>query len=204
MVLADTIRPGFARAAAGSHGTSGASRRGSLLFDAGLVVAGSAVIALSAQVAFPLPFSPVPVTGQTFAVLLVASVLGRARGLAAVMAYLAEGTAGLPVFAGMAAGPAALVGPTGGYLMGFLPGAYLCGWLAERGFDRTPLRTVASMILGNIAIFALGLPWLARFVGSSNMWALGFWPFLAGDVVKIGLAAAVLPLGWKALGAKER
>jgi len=204
MVLADTIRPGFARAGAASRGISGASLSGSLLFDAGLVLVGSAVIALSAQVAFPLPFSPVPVTGQTFGVLLVASMLGRARGLAAVMAYLAEGAAGLPVFAGMAAGPAALLGPTGGYLMGFLPGAYLCGWLAERGFDRTPLRTICSMILGNVAIFALGLPWLARFVGSSNVWALGFWPFLAGDVVKIGLAAALLPLGWRALGAKER
>ncbi len=204
MVLADTIRPGYARTTTGSPGTSAASLPGSLLFDAGLVVAGSAVIALSAQVAIPLPFSPVPVTGQTFGVLLVASMLGRVRGLAAVLAYLAEGAAGLPVFAGMTAGPAVLLGPTGGYLMGFLPGAYLCGWLAERGFDRTPVRTIASMILGNIAIFALGLPWLARFVGSSNAWALGFWPFLAGDVVKIGLAAALLPMGWKVLGAKER
>ncbi len=204
MVLADTIRPGYARTTAGSPGPSAASLPGSLLFDAGLVVAGSAVIALSAQVAIPLPFSPVPVTGQTFGVLLVASMLGRVRGLAAVLAYLAEGAAGLPVFAGMTTGPAVLLGPTGGYLMGFLPGAYLCGWFAERGFDRTPVRTIASMILGNIAIFALGLPWLARFVGSSNAWALGFWPFLAGDVVKIGLAAALLPMGWKVLGAKER
>lgn len=177
---------------------------GALLYDLALVASGSLLIALSAQVAVPLPFSPVPVTGQTFGVLFVASILGRARGTAAALAYLAEGAAGLPVFAGLAAGPAILLGPTGGYLLGFVPAAWLCGALAERGWDRTPLRTTASMILGNIAIFALGLPWLARFVGASNVWALGFWPFLPGDIVKIGLAAALLPLGWKALGARGR
>lgn len=177
---------------------------GALLYDLALIAAGSLLIALSAQVAIRLPFSPVPVTGQTFGVLFVASILGRARGPAAVLAYLAEGAAGLPVFAGLAAGPAILLGPTGGYLLGFVPAAWLCGALAERGWDRTPLRTTASMILGNIAIFALGLPWLARFVGASNVWALGFWPFLPGDIVKIGLAAALLPLGWKALGARGR
>ena len=194
MVLADVLRPGFARPNAVS----------TLAYDLTLIAAGSLVIALSAQVAIPLPFSPVPVTGQTFGVLLVASLLGRVRGTAAVLAYLAEGAAGLPVFAGAAAGPAKLLGPTGGYLAGFALGAYVCGWLAERGWDRAPLRTTASMILGNIAIFALALPWLARFVGASNVWALGFWPFLPGDIVKIGLAAALLPLGWKALGARGR
>jgi biotin transport system substrate-specific component len=117
-----------------------------------------------------------------------------------VLAYLAEGAAGLPVFAGAAAGPAKLIGPTGGYLAGFVLGAYVCGALAERGWDRTPLKTTVSMILGNIAIFAVALPWLARFVGASNVWTMGFWPFIPGDIVKIGLAAALLPLGWKALG----
>jgi biotin transport system substrate-specific component len=202
MVLADNIRPGFARIQGGSLRAPAASRAASLRVDIGLILAGSAVIALSAQVVFPLPFSPVPVTGQTFGVLLIASMLGRVRGAAAVLAYLGEGAGGLPVFAGMSGGPAVLLGPTGGYLVGFLPAAHLCGWLAERGFDRTPLRTTLSMILGNIVIFAFGLPWLARFVGASNVWAFGFWPFLAGDVVKIGLAAALLPLGWRALGAK--
>src|SRR5690349_18285934 len=194
MVLADVLRPGFARPNAVSI----------FAYDLTLIATGSLLIALSAQVAIPLPFSPVPVTGQTFGVLLVASLLGRVRGTAAVLAYLAEGAAGLPVFAGAAAGPAKLLGPTGGYLAGFALGAYVCGWLAEHGWDRTPLRTAASMILGNVAIFALALPWLARFVGASNVWALGFWPFLPGDIVKIGLAAALLPLGWKALGARGR
>ncbi|HEU4333771.1 MAG TPA: biotin transporter BioY [Candidatus Eisenbacteria bacterium] len=200
MVLADLNRPRFAR----RREVTRLGAVGALLYDLALIAAGSLIIALSAQVAIPLPFSPVPVTGQTFGVLFVASILGRVRGAAAVLAYLAEGAAGLPVFAGLAAGPAKLLGPTGGYLIGFVPAAWLCGALAERGWDRTPLRTAASMILGNIAIFALGLPWLARFVGASNVWALGFWPFLPGDIVKIGLAAALLPLGWKALGARGR
>jgi biotin transport system substrate-specific component len=206
MVLADLRRPRFARPAAGASASDVRAGRpaAALLYDLALIAAGSLLIALSAQVAIPLPFSPVPVTGQTFGVLFVASALGRARGTAAVLAYLAEGAAGLPVFAGLAAGPAKLLGPTGGYLLGFVPGAWLCGALAERGWDRTPLRTTTSMILGNIAIFAFGLPWLARFVGASSVWALGFWPFLPGDIAKIGLAAALLPLGWKALGARGR
>jgi len=192
MVIADVLRPGFARQTALT----------TFVYDLALIAAGSALIALSAQAAIPLPFSPVPVTGQTFGVLLVASLLGRVRGTAAVLAYLAEGAAGLPVFAGAAAGPAVMAGPTGGYLSGFALGAYVCGGLAERGWDRTPLRTAASMVLGNLAIFALALPWLARFVGTPNVWALGFWPFIPGDIVKIGLAAALLPMGWKALGTR--
>jgi biotin transport system substrate-specific component len=172
----------------------------SLAFDLALALAGSALIALSARVAIPLPFSPVPVTGQTFAVLLVGAALGRWRGAAAVIAYLAEGAAGLPVFAGAHTGPAVLLGPTGGYLLGFVPGAWLSGLLAEHGWDRRVGSTILSMILGNAAIFAVALPWLARYVGGSNVWALGFWPFVPGDVVKIGLAAAALPLAWKWLG----
>ncbi len=164
-----------------------------------LLVAGSALIALSAWVAIPLPFSPVPVTGQTFAVLLVGSVLGARRGAASALAYLAEGAAGLPVFAGGASGPHVLAGPTGGYLAGFVLGGWVCGVLAERGFDRRPATTVASMAIGNVAILVPGLLWLARFVGTSHVLAMGLYPFLAGDVVKIGLAAALLPLGWKLL-----
>jgi biotin transport system substrate-specific component len=194
MTLADVWRP------APAEPTAAGPRALSLALDSALVLAGSALIALSARVAIPLPFSPVPVTGQTFAVLLVGAALGRWRGAAAVLAYLAEGAAGLPVFAGAHAGPAVLLGPTGGYLFGFVPGAWLCGLLAERGWDRRVGSTILSMILGNVAIFAVALPWLARYVGSSNVWALGFWPFIPGDVVKIGLAAAALPLAWKWLG----
>lgn len=199
--MADVIRPAFARPGAG---TAARVRAGSFAYDLILVLAGSAVIAASAQVWFPLPFSPVPVTGQTFGVLFVASLLGRSRGAAAALLYLAEGAAGLPVFAEFKAGAPVLLGPTGGYLAGFVPGAWVCGALAERGLDRRVGGTIVSMLLGNVAIFALGLPWLARYVGSDHALALGFWPFLPGDVVKIAMAAALLPLGWRLLGRRGR
>jgi biotin transport system substrate-specific component len=195
--MADVFRPAFARPA---QGAAVPVRSRAIAYDLILILAGSAVMAASAQVWITLPFSPVPITGQTFGVLLVASLLGRVRGAAAVMAYLAEGAAGLPVFAEMKAGAPVLLGPTGGYLAGFVPGAWICGALAERGLDRRVGGTILSMLLGNIAIFALGLPWLSRYVGSENALALGFWPFIPGDVVKIGLAAALLPLGWRLLG----
>jgi biotin transport system substrate-specific component len=170
-----------------------------VLHEAILVLAGSALIAASAWIAVPLPFSPVPVTAQTFAVLLVGSVLGARRGAAAAIAYLGEGSLGLPVFAGGSGGVHALAGPTGGYLAGFVAGAWLCGLLAERGWDRRVLTTVVSMALGNVAILAPGLLWLSRFVGTERVLALGLVPFLPGDVVKIASAAVVLPLGWKVI-----
>lgn len=191
--LAEVLRPRFARGTAGTVVPAGI---GSHVYDVLLVLAGSALIALSAQVAVPLPFSPVPVTGQTFAVLLVGAALGRTRGSAAVLAYLAEGAAGLPVFAGGLAGPAMLLGPTGGYLFGFLPAAWICGALAERGWDRHLLGTLAAMTAGDLAIFAVGVPWLARFVGAENALAFGFAPFLVGNLAKIVLAAGVLPVAW--------
>jgi biotin transport system substrate-specific component len=192
--LAEALRPRFAR---GPAGTVVPARIGVHVYDALLVLAGSALIALSAQVAVPLPFSPVPVTGQTFAVLLVGAALGATRGTAAVMAYLAEGAAGLPVFAGGLAGPAVLLGPTGGYLLGFLPAAWICGALAERGWDRRVPGTLAAMAAGDLAIFAVGVPWLARFVGPENALAFGVVPFLAGNAAKIVLAAGVLPVAWR-------
>jgi biotin transport system substrate-specific component len=191
--LAEVLRPRFARARAG---TAVPALAGSHVYDVLLVLAGSALIALSAQVAVPLPFSPVPVTGQTFAVLLVGAALGRTRGSAAVLAYLAEGAAGLPVFAGGLAGPAVLLGPTGGYLFGFLPAAWICGALAERGWDRRLLTTLAAMAAGDLAIFAVGVPWLARFVGAENALAFGVAPFLIGNLSKIVLAAGILPVAW--------
>ena len=193
ITMADAVRPSVLRARV-------SSQTASLTYEFLLVAAGSLLIALSAWVAVPLPFSPVPVTGQTFAVLLVGSALGARRGAAAALAYLAEGCSGLPVFAGGALGPHVLVGPTGGYLAGFVPGAFLCGMLAERGWDRRVLTTVFSMILGNIAILIPGLLWLTRFVGPESTLAMGLFPFLPGDVVKIALAAALLPLAWKRLG----
>jgi len=189
ITMADAIRPV----------TRAPSRARGLLHELLLVLAGSALIALSAWVAIPLPFSPVPVTAQTLAVLFVGSALGARRGAAAALAYLAEGSSGLPVFAGGSSGIHVLVGPTGGYLAGFVLGAYLCGALAERGFDRSPVTTVTSMALGNVGILLPGLLWLSRFVGPDHVLRLGLFPFIPGDLVKIALAAALLPLGWKLL-----
>lgn len=160
----------------------------------------SAVIAAGAQLEVFLPFSPVPLTGQTFGVLLAGILLGSRWGAAAVAAYLVEGLLGLPVFAGGAAGPVVFAGPTAGYLAGFLPAAYLTGRLAERGWDRTPLTAAAAMLLGSSAIFACGLLNLARFLPASQLLSAGLVPFLPGDVVKSAFAAAVLPGAWKLLG----
>ena len=191
MVYADLLRPSM--------------RRSALLYDAALVLGGSLFIALSAQVAIQLPFSPVPITGQTLAVLLVGALLGSRRGALAVLAYIAEGLAGLPVFAGGAAGLARLFGPTGGYLVGFVAAAFLVGWLAERGWDRRFGTTIAAMTLGNVVIYSVGAVWLAVFVGGlSRAWSLGVLPFLPGDALKIVLAAVLLPGGWKLLGMRGR
>lgn len=174
-------------------------RRYALLYDVALIVGGSLFIALSAQVAIPLPFSPVPVTGQTLAVPLIGALLGSRRGGLSLLAYLAEGALGLPVFAGGTAGLARLMGPTGGYLVGFVPAAFLTGLLAERGWDRQVRTTLLAMFLGNVAIYALGLLWLARFVGGERVLASGLLPFIPGDLLKLILATMFLPPGWKLL-----
>ena len=175
------------------------TRRHAIAYDAALVLGGSMFVALAAQVAIRLPFSPVPVTGQTLAVLLVGALLGSRRGAWSLLAYLLEGLAGLPVFAGGASGPAYALGPTGGYLLGFVAAAFVVGWRAERGWDRRLGSTALAMVAGNVAIYACGLGWLALFVGRQAL-ALGLFPFLAGDLVKLVLAAIALPLGWRLIG----
>lgn len=162
-----------------------------------LVLGGSVLIGLMAQVAIPLPFTPVPITGQTFAVLLVGALLGSRRGALSAGLYLAEGALGLPVFAGGSGGLARLFGPTGGYLLGFVVAAGVVGWLCESGWDRRLPTAILAMLIGNGLIYLFGLPWLARFVGPERALAAGLWPFLAGDLIKIALAALALPLAWR-------
>lgn len=169
---------------------------GSLAWKLVLVLAGSALIALAAQVRIPLPFSPVPVTGQTFAVLLVAASLGR-LGIASVLAYLAEGAVGLPVFAGGATGLAYMGGPTGGYLVGFVLAAVIVGAAAEREWDRRFATSLLVMFLGEVAIYACGVAWLARFPLSVSPWQAGLFPFIPGDLFKMVLAALALPTAWR-------
>jgi len=173
------------------------TRASARLYDLGLIAAGSLLVALSAQAAFHLPFTPVPWTLQPFAVLLVGALLGARRGALAMIAYLTEGALGLPVFAGAAAGVGPLVGPTGGFLVGFVAAAGVTGFLAERGWDRRFFSTWAAMALGSLTLFAFGLPWLAQFVGWRNVIATGLVPFLPGDVFKQVLAALVLPGAWR-------
>ena len=166
-----------------------------------LVVVGfSLLTAAAAQVVVPLPFTPVPLTGQTFAVLLTGALLGPRLGALAMLAYLAEGAAGLPFFRGGAGGVGHLAGPTAGYLFAFPAAAYVTGYLAERGWDRRFLTAAAAMALGSFVILAGGWAWLAlMFKGGAEAFRLGVAPFLPGDVLKIALAAAVLPTGWALL-----
>lgn len=165
-----------------------------------LVVAFSLLVALAAQVAVPLPWTPVPLTMQTFAVLLTGALLGSRLGALALLAYLAEGAGGLPFFQGGTGGVAPLFGPTAGYLVAFPAAAFVTGYLAERGWDRRFLTAAAAMLLGSLVILAGGWAGLAAYLHSAAAaFASGVAPFLVGDIVKVALAAAALPAGWALL-----
>lgn len=165
--------------------------------EAVVVVAASLFVALMAQVSVPLPFSPVPITGQTFAVLLVGAALGARRGALTLALYLVEGALGLPFFAGGTGGVARLLGPTGGYLFGFVAMAAVVGALAERGWDRRGRSAWLAFLLGEVVLYLCGLPWLAHFVGWEKALALGLLPFIPGDVLKAVLAGVALPAAWR-------
>jgi len=152
--------------------------------------------ALCAKVRISLPFTPVPITMQTFAVLLAGLLLGRGLGSASMALYLALGVTGLPLFS-LGGGLSYLAGPTGGYLIGFLLAAYLVGYLAERGWDRGYGRCLAAMLAGELAIYLPGLLWLSRFTPPDALFKMGLWPFIPGDLVKIGLISVCLPSGWR-------
>ncbi len=164
-----------------------------------LIILGSALIALAAQIAVPLPFSPVPVTGQTFAVLLVAAALGPRFGPASVALYVVEGLVGLPVFAGGTSGPARIAGPTGGYLAGFILAAYVVGFLAERGWDRRIWTCALAMLAGEVVIYVFGLAALSRYPLPNGVLEAGLLPFLIGDAYKMALATIALPAARRVL-----
>ncbi|MCC6176812.1 MAG: biotin transporter BioY [Chloroflexi bacterium] len=173
-----------------------------------LVVAFGTLMGALAQISLPLPFTPVPITGQTFGVLLVGALLGSRRGGLALAVHLVEGLAGLPVFAeGHSAwsltrlGVPTFIGPTAGYLISFPIAAYAVGVLAERGWDRRLWTAGIAMIFGNGIIYLFGAAWLATLVGPAQAVALGVVPFLPGDVLKIVAAAVLLPGGWRLLAA---
>ncbi|HEX6978325.1 MAG TPA: biotin transporter BioY [Alphaproteobacteria bacterium] len=165
-----------------------------------LVVLGTALLTASAKV--QVPMWPVPMTMQSFVVLVIGMAYGARLAAATVALYLIEGAFGLPVFAGTpekGVGLAYMVGPTGGYLLGFLVAAAAMGWLAERGWDRSLPRAMFAMAIGTVLLFAPGVAWLVVLFGAEKAVAVGVVPFILGSVVKLGLAAAVLPLAWKAV-----
>jgi len=183
-------------------------------FQITCAVAGSLLMAGLAQVAIHLPFTPVPITGQTLGVLVIGGAYGPALGGATVLLYLAWAIVGLPVFAPEADGShrtgievLALAGTTGGYLWGFVLASALVGWLSRRGWDRTIRSSISAMLLGSIVIYAVGVPWLHQALGSlpggpaswQTSLELGLYPFLVGDTVKLLVAAGLLPLAWRAL-----
>lgn len=167
-----------------------------------LILAGAVLIYLTALISIPVPGSPVPITGQTFGVLLVGGALGFRRGLAAAFLYVLLGTVGLPVFAEGKDGIQVVFGATGGYLIGFILAASIVGRLAELGWDRNLLGALGAMLIGNALIYALGLPWLGfrLGLGPSETLAAGFWPYLFGDALKLVLAAVLFPAAWRLIG----
>jgi len=164
------------------------------LLKAALVVAGTVLLAVSAKI--QVPFWPVPMTMQTFAVLVVAMAFGWRLGSLTVATYLVEGAVGLPVFAS-GTGVAYMMGPTGGYLLGFLLAAVVVGKMADWGWDRSVVRTLLAMTLGTGVIFFCGVSWLTTLIGFEQALSAGLWPFIPGALAKIALAAALLPGIWR-------
>ena len=162
-----------------------------------LVIFGSLLLAVSAQ--FKIPLYPVPVTGQTLVVLLIGMTYGPRLCGITMAVYLFEGAFGLPVFAGGTAGTAVLMGPTGGYLFGFLLAGVTMGYLAERGMGRTAISTILAMVIGNCVIYLCGVLWLANFIGFGQAILAGVLPFLYGDALKLVVAAGLMPMAWRAV-----
>lgn len=176
----------------------------SLVNDIALISSGAVLTAFAAQLVVPM--WPVPITAQTFAVLLVGSVLGASRGAISLIAYFSLGAAGLPVFS---AASSLSFGPTFGYLVGFIAAAAVVGWLSQRGWHKSAIGVIGSFAIANAVIYLFGIPWLAFVLGGLgiandflSVAAAGLIPFVVGDIIKMALAAAALPLAWKYLGNK--
>uniref|UniRef100_A0A7C4UFF7 Biotin transporter n=1 Tax=candidate division WOR-3 bacterium TaxID=2052148 RepID=A0A7C4UFF7_UNCW3 len=172
-------------------------------YDIFLIISCSSLIAFSSRIFIPLPFTPVPITLQTFSVLITGALLGSKRGLLSVILFIISGIAGLPVFA-KGSGFLYLLGPTGGYIFGFLIASFTTGFFSQIGWDRSFHKTFFSLFIGNILIYIPGLIWLGRFTGYNNVLKMGFFPFLIGDIIKIGIGTFVLPSGWIILKKERR
>jgi biotin transport system substrate-specific component len=188
-------------------------RMSARLRNIALIVLGTTLIALAANVAFRIAESPVPITGQTLAVLVVGGALGVRRGVLSVAFYLALGLF-VPVYANHASGLGTIVGfngfmpalsPVGGYLISFVIAAAVVGWLAENGWDRHVGGAIGAMVVGEVVIYVIAVPWLALSLGltPADAIAKGFTPFLIGDAIKIAIAAGVFPAAWWLVGRRE-
>ena len=178
------------------------SRARAFAIDAGLVLAGVAVVALLAKVSFFI--GPIPITGQTLGVILVGAALGSARGAATMTTYMFVGLLGLPVFAGPVAGPAYLLAPSFGFILGFIPAAFVAGWFAERAWDRKPLLAFAGFVIASVIPFVIGVSYMAfilstvmgQTISPAEVLNAGLWPFIVPGLIKAGFAALLIPGAW--------
>ena len=172
-----------------------------ILRDVLLITGGALLIALCTRL--EIPAYPVPITGQTFGIFLIAALLGSRRGVLSAMGYLSLGAMGMPVFAGGATGLTAFTGPTAGYIVGFIFAAFTVGSLCERGWDKSVLATILAMVAGSVAIYIPGTVWLSRFVGWDMVIETGVLPFIIGDTAKIAAAALLFPSAWRLLNGRR-
>jgi len=170
--------------------------RTGVLWDTVLVLGFACLTAAFAQLSFWI--GPVPITGQTFAVLVAGALLGSRRGALSQLSYLAIGATGIPYWFALGGPPgiARLVGPTAGYLVGFVAVAFIVGWLSERGWDRRVWTAVPAMLAGEAVLYIFGLLWLWHFVPANNLLQAGLYPFIIGDLIKVAASALTLPAGW--------
>lgn len=164
----------------------------SWLKDVAVVLGASIIIALFSPLAVALPFTSVPISTQSHVILLLSCLLGSKRASLTVLTFIFQGAIGFPVFAGGATGIMNLVGPRGGYLLGYVVAAFVTGFIMERLSNRTPYKAFAAMGFGNLIIYLFGLPWLSRYVGWQNAFVLGMLPFLIGDMLKLVIATKSL------------
>ena len=166
-----------------------------------LIVSGTVFIALMANIKIVLPFTPVPITGGTFAIMLVGLTYGKKLAPATLLAYIIAGSAGLPVFAGFKGG-LTVFSPSGGYIIGYFFAALICGYFADRGWTESYLKTVIVLLLANIVLYTFGLFQLSFFIGDKNVFMAGLYPFIPGDIIKMALVTLILPTIWKSVREK--
>ena len=161
-----------------------------------LILSGTIFLALMSQLTIPLPFTPVPITGQTFAVMFIGLVYGKKLGSSTLLTYIAAGSAGLPVFAGFS-GKLPFFTPSGGYIIGFFFAALVCGYFADKGWTKSPVKLISALIIAHAVLYFFGLLQLNIFLPNKNVFAIGLYPFIAGDVIKMIILSALLPTVWK-------